>query len=71
MIPRKTPKPAASLEEIAEAEGLSVSGARLLLSRALEKLRSQCLIRTCRQLAHELDRNRATENVVRRPGRAR
>jgi hypothetical protein len=68
---RKTPKPAASLQEIAQAEGLSVSGTRLLLSRALLKLRAQGLISTCRELAHELDRNRATGNSVRRPGRAR
>jgi hypothetical protein len=64
-------KTAMSVEAIAAAEGLSVSGARLLLSRALMKLRAQGLVQTCRELAAELDRNRGTENCVRRPGRAR
>jgi hypothetical protein len=49
---------AASLEECARAEGISVAAAHMLISRALRKLRSQGLVKTCRELAQELDRNR-------------
>jgi hypothetical protein len=65
------PRPAMTVEAIAAAEGLSVSGARLLLSRALLKLRRNGLVMTCRELAVALEANRNTEHTVRRPGRAR
>ena len=51
-------KHAASLEEIAQAEGISVGAAHMTLSRALRKLRREGLIFTCRELAEYLDRNR-------------
>jgi galactitol-specific phosphotransferase system IIB component len=47
-----------SLEQIAQAEGISVAAAHMLISRALRKLRRQGLICTCAELAQELDRNR-------------
>jgi DNA-binding CsgD family transcriptional regulator len=68
---RKSPKPAKSIQEIAEAERMSVSAVTMLLSRALLKLRREGLLHTCRELAVELDRSRATENSVRRPARGR
>jgi DNA-binding CsgD family transcriptional regulator len=49
---------AASLEEIAEAEGVSIAAIHMLLTRALRKLRAQGLLITCRELADELERNR-------------
>jgi hypothetical protein len=49
---------AASLEEIAQAEGISVAAAHMLISRALRKLRRQGLIVTCRELAEALDAGR-------------
>jgi hypothetical protein len=51
-------KPAASLEQIAEAEGTSVGAVHMCLTRALKKLRRQGLIITCRELAQMLDRGR-------------
>lgn len=51
-------KHAMSLEQIAQAEGISVAAAHMLISRALRKLRRQGLICTCAELAQELDRNR-------------
>ena len=55
-----------TLEEIAEAEGLSVGAVGMLLSRALPKLRrAQGLLLTCRELAAELERGRNVENTVR------
>jgi hypothetical protein len=47
-----------TLEEIAEAEGSTVSAVNICLRRALKKLRRQGLIFTARELAQELDRNR-------------
>jgi DNA-directed RNA polymerase specialized sigma24 family protein len=38
----------ATLEQIAEAEGISVGAAHMCLSRALQKLRRQGLLQTCR-----------------------
>jgi DNA-binding IscR family transcriptional regulator len=67
----KTPKPAMTLEEIAEVEGLSTSAVRLCLSRALLKLRRDGLVMTCREMAQHLDANRATEHTVRRTARGR
>ena len=65
-------KHAASIDQIAAAEGLSATSIRKLLNQALRKLRSgQPAVLTARELAHELDRNRATENTVRRPARGR
>ena len=64
-------KTAMSLEAIAAAEGLSATAIRNLLNRALRKLSGQPAVITARELCVELDRNRATENCVRRPGRAR
>jgi hypothetical protein len=58
-------KYAASVEQIAEAEGLSVGAVTMLLSRALRKLRKHGLLITARQLALELEEHRATENNVR------
>ncbi len=57
---------AASLEEIAAAEGISIAAAHMLLSRALRKLRTNGLLCTCAELARQLDANRNTENTVRR-----
>lgn len=51
-------KYAASLEQVAEAEGISVAAAHMLITRALRKLRAQGLICTCRELAEALDANR-------------
>jgi len=51
-------KHAMSLEEIAKAEGTTVGAVNVLLGRALRKLRKQGLIRTSKELADELDRNR-------------
>jgi hypothetical protein len=70
-VTRKTPKPAMSVEEIAAAEGITVGAAHMHLSRGLKKLRSSGLIFTCRELAGVLDRNRMTENIVRRTARGR
>jgi DNA-directed RNA polymerase sigma subunit (sigma70/sigma32) len=47
-----------SLEEIGEREGLSASAIRLVINRALRKLRGQPAVITARELAVELDRNR-------------
>jgi DNA-binding CsgD family transcriptional regulator len=61
MMVRKSPKPAASIQEIAQAEGLSVSAVNMLLSRGLKKLRAlrkDGVLKTARELAAELDRNR-------------
>lgn len=55
---RKTPKPEMSLEAIAQIEGTTVSAVRMLISRALKKLRASGLLITARELAQELDRNR-------------
>lgn len=68
---RRTPKPAASIEEIAQAEGLTVSAVTMCLGRALKKLRAQGLLITCRELAKALDHGRATENSVRPRSRRR
>jgi hypothetical protein len=63
-------KPAASLEEIARAEGISIGATRMLLTRALRKLRREGLLTTARALAAELERNRNSEHsVYRRNGR--
>ena len=51
-------KHAMSLEETAKAEGTTVGAVNVLLGRALRKLRKQGLIRTSKELADELDRNR-------------
>ena len=51
-------EPAASLEEIAETEGMSVGAVRMTLTRALKKLRTCGLLCPVRELAQELDRNR-------------
>jgi hypothetical protein len=58
------PKHAASLEEIAQAEGMSIAAVHMMISRALRKLRSQGLVFTARQLALELESRRATENSM-------
>jgi hypothetical protein len=50
-----------SLEEITQAEGMSVGAVNTLLCRALRKLRKlrrQGLLLTCRELAEALDANR-------------
>jgi DNA-binding CsgD family transcriptional regulator len=49
---------AASLEEIAAAEGTTVAAVNMAINRALKKLRSQRLLITCREFAAELERNR-------------
>jgi DNA-binding CsgD family transcriptional regulator len=55
-----------SLAEIAEETGMSVAAVNVCLGRALRKLRNRgLLVTTARALALELDRNRATENIVR------
>jgi len=51
-------KHAASLEEIAQAEGISVAATHMLICRAPKKLRRGGLLQTCRELAQELDANR-------------
>lgn len=51
-------KHAASLEEIAQAEGMSIAAVHMMISRALRKLRAHGLLCTARDLAIELDRNR-------------
>jgi hypothetical protein len=58
LMARKTPKPEMSLEAIAQIEGTTVSAVRMLISRALKKLRASGLLITARELAQELDRNR-------------
>jgi hypothetical protein len=63
-------KYAASLEQVAEAEGISVAAAHMLLTRALRKLRANGLLCTCAELARQLDAHRETENIV-RTGRGR
>ena len=62
---RRTPKPAASIAQIAKAEGLSDSAVNMVLHRALRKLKRDGLVMTCRELAKALDANRSTENRVR------
>ena len=56
---------AASLQEIAAAEGMTIGAVNVLLGRALKKLRRQGLLLTARELSVELDRHRNTENIVR------
>jgi hypothetical protein len=68
---RKTPKPAMTLEEIAEVEGLSTSAVRLCLSRGLLKLRRDGLVMTCRELSIELQAHRATSHSLSRPRSAK
>lgn len=51
-------KHAASLAEIAAAEGTTVAAINVLLGRALKKLRRAGFLQTARELANELDRNR-------------
>jgi hypothetical protein len=51
-------KHAASLEEIAQAEGMSIAAVHMMISRALRKLRAHGLLYTARELAIELDRGR-------------
>jgi hypothetical protein len=52
-------KHAMSLEQIAQAEGMSIAAVHMTLTRALRrKLRRQGLICTCRELAQALDANR-------------
>jgi DNA-directed RNA polymerase sigma subunit (sigma70/sigma32) len=51
-------EPAATWEEIAEAENITPGAARMCLTRALRKLRRQGLLLTCRELAEALDANR-------------
>ena len=51
-------KHAASLAEIAQAEGMSIAAVHMMISRALRKLRASGLLITARELAAELDRNR-------------
>jgi hypothetical protein len=53
-----------SLEEIAEAEGLSVGAVSMLLTRAFRKLRSEGLLKTARELARDLESHRGAENIV-------
>jgi hypothetical protein len=63
---------AASLEEIAQAEGVSIGAAHMLLTRALRKLRANGLLCTCAELARQLDANRNDAHVVvRRTARGR
>ena len=57
-------KHAASLEEIALAEGTTPAAINTLLSRALRKLKRAGLLMTCRELSQILDRGRATEHTV-------
>ena len=65
-------KHAASLEEIAQAEGTTVGAVNVLLGRALLKLRKQgLLVTTARALALELEAHRATEHTVRPRSRRR
>jgi hypothetical protein len=60
-----------SLEQIAQAEGISVAAAHMTITRALRKLRRQGLICTCRELSEALERSRPhTEHTV-RSGRRR
>jgi DNA-binding IscR family transcriptional regulator len=63
---RQTPRPAASISEIARAEGLTASAVNMVLHRALRKLRRDGLVTTCRELAKALEANRSTEHTVRR-----
>jgi hypothetical protein len=62
---RRTPKPAASLEAIAQAEGMSVSAVTMLLPRALRKLRREGLFHTCQKSEGALDNHRNAEHTVR------
>jgi hypothetical protein len=62
-------KYAASLEQVAEAEGISVAAAHMLLTRALRKLRENGLLCTCAELARQLDANRNDAHTVRRTAR--
>jgi hypothetical protein len=60
-----------TLREIAEREGTTPAAINVLLGRALKKLRKRGLLITCRELSAILERNRATEHVVRRTVRGR
>jgi biotin operon repressor len=51
-------EPAMSLQEIADETGMSPAAVRMLISRALKKLRSEGLLLTAKELAKDLDRNR-------------
>jgi hypothetical protein len=65
-------KPAATWEEIAEAEGITAGAARMTLTRALRKLRRQGLpIFTCRELLEALERGRPHAEHSVRTGRGR
>jgi hypothetical protein len=57
-MPRESLKPAMSVEAIAAAEGLSATAIRMVINRALRKLRGQPTVITAMELAQELDRNR-------------
>jgi DNA-binding transcriptional regulator GbsR (MarR family) len=67
---RRGVRPEMSHDEIAEELGMSIGAVTMTLSRALRKLRRQGLLKTAKELAEHLDRNRATGNTVRRPGRS-
>lgn len=57
---------AASLEQIAAAEKMTVGAVNVCLGRALRKLRSSAgLLKTAAELARELDANRNDAHVVR------
>jgi DNA-directed RNA polymerase sigma subunit (sigma70/sigma32) len=47
-----------SLEEIAEAEGISRGAVNMILQRAMRKLRRKGLVVKMQELADDLDRNR-------------
>jgi hypothetical protein len=68
---RESLKPAMSVEAIAAAEGLSATAIRMLINRALRKLRGQPAVITARELSQELENHRAPENSLRRPVRGR
>jgi hypothetical protein len=57
-------KYAASLEQIAEAEGTSPRAIHTLLCRALKKLHKAGHLKACRELAEELDRGRSRQGSV-------
>lgn len=64
-MPPTPGKFAATLEQIAQAERMSVGAVNVCLSRALKKLRRAGLLKSARELANELERGRNTENIVR------
>jgi hypothetical protein len=64
-------KHAASIDQIAAAEGLSATSIRKLLDRALLKLQGQPTAVTARELAIELESHRASEHTVRRTAASR